>query len=576
MAQITLIPIGGLQTAVPADDPSLLQPVGEGVFVSHDTGGQNVDYAKQRNAVSKSSGKTTWSNSAMVPNNRCHGLFELDDGTNRDNLIFESGRIFYYDGTPDPVQLQQAYIDYSSLASGPVAVGETVTGDTTATQATVVRSVSAASGTLYVSDVTGGTGNFSATESLTFSGGATANCDSVLQYTTFNNSTPVEQYSTVKFGSYVIIADNGTTAPVKWQNGDANLTQLITDGDGTLYKFRYLTEWYNRIFGAYSNQTNGDLEIRWTSILPTFTDLSFAAADQLYKPGTDSISGISKLGVDALLIYGTDSISRVQHYTSSSSPFGIVPLVQGQGSTGHHCIVNAEGANFFFNKNYGFVRYIGGSRISRDDIISRQIEDLIRDIDSRYYGRIVGRYLPHNNEVAWLVPQGSGQTEPNRIFYYNTHTGTWRRDVHTMSSLDAWTRSAGERPQMVCAHTNGHVYEINGDDDAGSAWDGHRIEPILDFGSPQRKKMVTEVWFSIVSGGAYSLDLSWRTGDTVKELLAQSWTSVGSLSTNNPDPPVIYCALTGRLIQFKWGTDLADEPFAVNRIVIRYDIEGKF
>ena len=117
-------------------------------------------------------------------------------------------------------------------------------------------------------------------------------------------------YSIINFGGYMVFSDRGEHTPYKWKNGDANLTKLVQSG--TEYKFRYLEEFQRRIIGAYSDQTNGDLEIRWTEALPTWATLSFPAANQLYKPqGVDSLSGIKKMGSNACLLYGEDSIKRI-------------------------------------------------------------------------------------------------------------------------------------------------------------------------------------------------------------------------------------------------------------------------
>lgn len=574
MNKFRLIPILGLKTDVPEDDQSLLKMVADTTALTHDTNGQNVDYERNRNSCSKAFGYAKWSNSAPASPARCHGLFELDDDTNRDNIMFEAGRVFRFDGTPDPVQINTAFLDYSNLATAEPASGETVTGDTTSTQATVVTGVSAVSGTLYIKDVTGGTGDFSATESLTFSGGASADCDSVIQTTSFNNADN-QNYCAIRYGSYIIFSDYGAQTPQLWYNGESNLTNLITGTNATLYKFRYLAEWYLYIIGLYSNQTNGDIDIRWTSQLPTWANLTFPSANQLWKPGNDSIAGVSKLGANALLLYGTESISKFDYYPSASTPFGISPLLQGQGTTSHHSIINAQGANWFFNKNYGFVRYVGGSRIVADDIISHDIEDVVASIDSRYHGGIVGVYLPRTQQLAWAIPQGAATT-PSHIIYYNIASRTWSKEVKPFRYIDVWTRAAGEHRKLVMANANGYVYSSSGTGADGAAWDGYRIEPVLHFSHPEHKKLLSEIWLGIVSGGDYSIDISWRGGDTVKELLAQSWTALGSISLNNPDPPVLYCNQSARFHQLKWGSNAKAEDYSVNWIDLHYTDQGRY
>ena len=126
------------------------------------------------------------------------------------------------------------------------------------------------------------------------------------------------------------------------------------------------------------------------------------------------------------------------------------------------------------------------------------------------------------------------------------------------------------------ADTNGIVYSSSGEARIAAALDGYRIEPIMHFGSPENKKYIKEIWFGIVEGGAWSIDVSWRGGDTVKEVLAASWTSLGSISLNNPDPPVLYCGQNQRFHQLKWGTDAAGEKFAINWIDVFYELQGKY
>jgi len=69
---------------------------------------------------------------------------------------------------------------------------------------------------------------------------------------------------------------------------------------------------------------------------------------------------------------------------------------------------------------------------------------------------------------------------------------------------------------------------------------------------------------------AASIDFYWRGGDTVAEVEQQDWTSLGSISMNNPAKPVIYPDRTERLHQIKWGTDLKSEPFSVPELQFGY------
>ncbi len=106
MEYLTIHPILGLKDSVPIDSPSLFQALGENVFATHDTGGQNMDYIRERNSANKAFGYEVWSNSATSTNTLCTGLKEVWDGTNRDHLFADAGTVFTYDGSLDPVSRQ--------------------------------------------------------------------------------------------------------------------------------------------------------------------------------------------------------------------------------------------------------------------------------------------------------------------------------------------------------------------------------------------------------------------------------------------------------------------------------------
>lgn len=566
LLEFTIYPVLGRKVDVPANDPSLFKEFG-GRVATHDTGGLNFDLSRERHSCTKSYGYSAWSNSAPATPARCLGLFELDDGVNQDNLNFENGRVFYYDGSSDPQQLNNALLSYDAQ-TGNFTAGLTITGGTSGATAVIVEDADAGtSGTLSLQTVSG---TFQDDETITDTDTGSATVDGTLQTTTFA-SDEGDLYSVISFGSYVIFADRMEHTPYKWKNGDQRLTKLITASGGTEYKFRYLIEWQRRIIGAYSNQTNGDIEIRWTEALPTWLDLEFAAANQIYKPTTDSISGISKLGASAVFLYGTDSISRLNYYGLTDTMFGLKLAVADQGTASHHSIVNAQGANWFFNKNYGFVRYLGGSTIVSQDIISGDIESDIASIDERYYSRIVGKYLPLTQQIVWALPL-DGATTPSHLFYFHLPTRTWTKEDKECRYIDTWTRSAGEYKKPVFGNADGHVYQITGETlPSTDNLDGYRVEPILDFGNPRRMDMLSEIWFGVVEGGDYSIDVYYRSGDTVKELIASGWGSViGTISLNNPSNPKIYINQTAKLHQIKWGTNLDSEKFGINSITFRY------
>lgn len=524
MKTLRLKPILGTKVDVPQDDPTLFQWIGEDQVLAHDVGGQNVSYVRKANACSKSYGRYQWSNSAIGSATGCLGLFELDDGTNVNHIFFDHGKFYYYDSSRDPTNID-------------VAVAVTFATDA------------------------------------------------------------ADLYSMIQFADHIVFADMAEHTPYKWKHGDANLTKLILSG--TEYKFKYLLEFQRRIIGAYSDQTNGDIEIRWTDALPTMASLDFPSANQLYKPSEyDPITGISKLGANAAYLYGEESICRIDYYPGAAIPLGITQTVSGHGSVNHHSIVNDGFANYFFDKNYGFIKYQGEYEIKKENIISADIEPWISDISPTYQNLIVGTTLPFINEICWTVPIIS--TSNNYLLFYNTKTGQWRRIVMTARFVDNWTIYASytwqnlideyttwpsgmawdvfisAQPQLVFGQTDGHLYSNSGEDDNGSAFDGYRIEPILDFGNPDMKKRVLEVWFGIQSGGNYDLHVYWRGGDTVTECGSASWESLGDLNIDNPTNAVLYVDKTARFHQIRWGTDGASESFAINEIRIKYQVQGEY
>lgn len=532
LASYRILPILGLKTGVSAHDPTLLQLIDDGVALSHDVGGVNVDYRRLRGSCSKSHGYVQFSNSANGQATKCLGLLELYDGTNRNHFIFDNGKCYNYDGNRNPVLLEDA-------AS-----------------------------------------------------------------TTFNTTTN-EQYCMLTFGGYMIFTDYGNHTPYKWKHGDSNLTKLIQSG--TEYKFRYLEEFQRRIIGAYSDQTNGDIEIRWTDPLPTWASLDFASGHQLYKPqGDDSITGLKKMGSNSLYIYGESSISRLDYYPDASAPFGMVTMISGQGCTNHHSIVSVGQRHFLFNRDYGFCEYNGGFEFpSGGRPISEDIEIDIAAMNSDYYGAIVGTFVPMTQEICWAVPL-SGDTTPSHLLFYHIKDRTWRKEDKAMYYVDTWltyssytwndfisdiggtsslwsdattytfSKYAAQLHRLVYANTDGHVYYQSSEAKAGAALNGYRIEPILSFGDEVNRDLLLEIWFGLAYTGDFSIDVYWRGGETVGECLDSVWTALTSVDCNDPSAAVSYCNQIARFHQIKWGTDAADERFVVNDITFKYVRQGPY
>lgn len=575
MPKFTVKPLAGRKDDVPPDDRNMLTILDQAgtTAISHEADGENTSYNRQRGAVSKSYGYEEYSNSAITSYSGCNGLYELYDGTNRDNLFFDKGQVFYMDSNLDPVALTDAIIDFDGQ-TGNFELGETITTASGGTAVVGQMSDAGSTGTLYLQTVVSGSLFYDdATLSGSVSGYAMQN--GALQTTTYATD-PTGLYSMDTYGSYLVFSDNGEHTPQIWRNGDNKLVPLIPIGGGTQYKFKYVVVFRGRIIGVYSDQTDGDLEMRWTNILPNVQTLTFPSANQLYMPGSDSITGISRLGSDNLYIYTLDSIYMVSYYPDGTPIFGINPAVADQGCASHHSIVNVAGYNYFFNRNLGFVRYDGGARLTEDYVISKNIDGYIRDIDQTYMSRIVGKHIPYTDEIVWLVPGDGGSAD---LLVYDRSENRWtiQDKGNSITYIDAWTVSAGEGRNLVFAKNDGKVYSGTGDTyGAESSFDGFRIEPIMDFGDKEIMKLLVEIWFGIHTGGNYNLHVYWRGGDTVKEVLAASWTALDTLNLNSPSNPTVYCAKAARFHQIKYGTDGLSEPFSINNVVYTFNVGGKY
>ena len=534
MESFIIKPILGLKTSVAPNDPSLFQQVGQNIYATHCVEGRNVDYTRTRNACAKSKGKSAWSNSAAA-DLECLGIFELYDGTNRVLWAFfategdSDGRIYRYDGSRDPVR---------------------------------------------ISDVVGHSG--------------------AVEWA-YNQ---LDLYSAIRYGSYLVFTDMAEHTPYCSDHNDTTVEKLISGG--TEYKFRYLESWQRRIIGAYSDQTNGDLEIRWSNANPDpQSDCEFAAGNALFVPNDDPITGIKKMGRNTCYVYSRDSIHRLDYYGAYATPFGLNNVNASQGAANHHSIVDIGRMHFFFNRNLGFCEFMGAEIRP----ISKDIENWIRDIRFAYQGLIMGTFKSNTNEVAWSVPL-EGASANNAVIYYNRYNQTWRREDKTARALSqallttnmTWTKAISdlgyttwadfgnlrwvdlfsETSEVVFAAADGKMYINSTEADAGSAWDGHRIEPVLDFGRPNDKDLLEEIWFDITETGSYSIYCDHRSGDTVAECKNASWTALEEISVDSPANAICRLAEIARFHQIKWGTDAEDEPFVVSGIEFKYVPEGRY
>lgn len=409
--------------------------------------------------------------------------------------------------------------------------------------------------------------------------------------------------SMVQYGNYIIFTDRSRTlTPYKWSNGDANLTKLIQAS--TEFKFSYLEIFQRRIIGAYSDQTNGDIEIRWTDALPNWASLEFPAANQQFKPGNDAISGIKKFGSNACFLYGVNSVDSIDYYQNYETPFAIRNLVSNQGCASHHSIIDIGSAHLLFNKFYGFCAYSGGTDFPAGGRpISEPIENLIGGINPLYYHLIIGTFVPQRSEACWAVPL-RGASANNTLLFYDIRTGNWRtKDIEagyidfwtldtslTWSDLAAlgytywsdfgimrWSDLISSNPSMVHGNTGGHLYLDSGESNLGEAWDGWRTEPIMPLPlQGSNRSLLLEIWFSLPSTGSYSLYVWHRSGDTVGECETAPWTYLEEVSCDSPSNAVCHLAECNRYHQIRWGTDQASESFSVNAIEFKFVPQGPY
>lgn len=414
----------------------------------------------------------------------------------------------------------------------------------------------------------------------------------------FNNA---DLYSCIQYGSNMILSDYGEHTPYFADYNDASLTKLLNSG--TEYKARYLELFQRRIILAYTDQTNGDIEIRWSAALPTPGAMSISASNQLFIPDDDPITGIKKFGQNACFLYSENSINSIDYYPNYLTPFAIRNMITGNGSANHHGIINTGSAHYFFNKNYGFVDYRGGTQFpASGKPISYDIENLVSTINPSYYGTIVGTFLQNKNTLVWTVPL-NGVSSPSHLLYYYIPEGKWAiedfatRYINNWTSYDAltWNGLSGRgftywsdfgtskftdyiatSQNMMVSGTDGYVYTKSGESNNLTDFDGNRIEPVMNFSGDGGFCLLNEIWFNFVENGDFNIYCLYRGGDTVKECTGSAWVELNSLSHNDPQNAVIYLNKNNRWHQIKWGTKAKNEKFGVSAIEFKYVPQGKY
>jgi ABC-type molybdate transport system substrate-binding protein len=408
-------------------------------------------------------------------------------------------------------------------------------------------------------------------------------------------------YSCIQYGSNLIISDHGEHTPYFADYNDTTLVKLLNSG--TEFKARYLELFQRRIILAYTDQTNGDIEIRWSEALPTPGSMAIVAGNQLFIPDDDSITGIKKFGQNACFLYSENSISSIDYYPNYLIPFAIRNMVTGNGCAGHHSIINTGGAHYFLNKNYGFVDYRGGTQFpASGKPISYDIEDLVATINPNYYNTVVGSFIQNKNTLVWTVPL-NGVSTPSHLLYYYIPEQKWfienvpTRYISNWTSSDAliWNNLAGRgftywsdfgtsaftdyittNQSMMISDTDGFVYSKSGESDNLLDFDGYRVEPVMNFSGDGAFSLLNEIWFNFVEHGVFDLYCQYRGGDTLQECLGSVWESLNNVSHNDPQNSVIYTNKNNRWHQIKWGTGKKNERFGVSAIEFKFVPQGKY
>lgn len=411
---------------------------------------------------------------------------------------------------------------------------------------------------------------------------------------TFDTSVPVTM---AQYGAYVVIACIGKT-PYKWKHGDSALTKLILAG--TEYKFKFIEQYHNRIIGAYSDQSNGSIDIRFTNALPTIASLEFPAANQLYKPDDDiGITGLKRMGNSACLVYGSKSIHSLEYYSDFTPVFQISPQITEIGTNSPYSIVDVGNAHFFYDRDRGFIHYAGGKQFK---VISEPIESFLSTIKDTGLKYIIGEYIPNTSSIIWIVPTW-GSSVPNAWVIYDYVADKWYQQDITATAMeyietsetysamlwtewmnsyggilqtwgatgtDLWTTNLTEKyVRLMLGNTTGYVYARYGDDLDGSDYSSWRIEPILWLPDMERRKRLIEIRMECSETGNYSVDVYHRGGDNKQACMDASWTLLGSISLAATSDMVLYTDQTYRFHQLKWGTDLKDEGFQISKIKLK-------
>jgi len=526
-----ILPFLGRKTDVPMDDPSLFKAIAEGVSVTHDVGGVNFDLARKRNCCVKSYGYSEWSNTANAQATKCLGLFELYDGTNRDHVFFDNGKVFVFNGSLNPVDVSGAV----TFATGdaalycPIRVGSYM--------------VFADKGTTTPYKWKNGD---AAVTKLIDPGGASGYTEFKFRYLEYFIRRIIGFYSGQTNGNI----DMRYTAALPDLSGNVEFpaaNQLYVPNDDPIHGPAKMGQ--DRCFVYCENSINQ--LIYYPDYLAPFR-IYTVVADQ----GAENYHSIINLG-DKHLFF-----NRNYGFCEYDGGRQITPISQD---------IEADLQNI--ESNY-YDRIVGIYRpLHRQVVWSVPMAGEVANNRLLFYDIDTKQFTWEDKAMRFIASW--------RIY----DSFTWNDLITELGGTGAKWSDAGShtwayytslRQRFVYANTDGKLYYHTGEGLDGSNLDGYRIEPIMDFGDRTRRDLLAEIWFDIVEDGAFSIDVHHRSGSTVGEVEDATWTALDSVSCDNPEYPVVRCNKNDKLHQIKWGTDALSEKWSVNGITFHYAPEGKF
>jgi len=90
-------------------------------------------------------------------------------------------------------------------------------------------------------------------------------------------------YSMCRVGDYLVFTD-GDNPPFKWKHNQTDFTKLIASGDSV--RFKYVFPFQRRVIGLYTEQTNGEIDVRYSSAWPAtaIEDMTFSFVQSALYP----------------------------------------------------------------------------------------------------------------------------------------------------------------------------------------------------------------------------------------------------------------------------------------------------